>query len=103
MTSASTPAVAAREKNFSAPKASTELRYVSSTKGTPALCAAASPRTSSGVTPAVSAVWVDRCTTGPSAMGSENGMPSSTMSAPASIRVAIRRSLVGTSGWPPVR
>ena len=47
--------------------------------------------TSSGVTPASSAWWVERCTTGPSAMGSEKGTPSSTMSAPAAISVSMSR------------
>ena len=79
------------------------LRYVSSTNGASALCAAASASTSSGVTPAESAACVDCWTTGPSAMGSENGTPSSTMSAPASMSVATSRSEVSSDGWPPVR
>src|SRR6266516_1563722 len=53
--------------------------------------------------PLFSALWLAACITGPSAIGSENGMQISTMSVPPSTRAeAFERNASG-DGSPPVR
>lgn len=58
--------------------------------------------TSSVVTPPDSALTSASCITGPSAIGSENGMPSSTRSAPSSAMATTSSSVVPRSGSPTV-
>ena len=57
---------------------------------------------SSVVTPEDSALTSAPWMTGPSAMGSENGIPSSIRSAPASAMALTRPSVVSMSGSPQV-
>jgi hypothetical protein len=50
--------------------------------------------------PEASARWEAAWMTGPSAMGSENGTPSSMMSAPALAMAGTRRSVAASDGSP---
>src|SRR5437588_6666654 len=63
----------------------------------------ASPSTSSSVTPACRAVVPAAWITGPSASGSENGMPSSSRLPPASTHARAISNEVLRSGKPPIR
>ena len=56
-----------------------------------------------GVVPLDKALMLDAWITGPSAIGSENGIPISTMSAPPSINAVELAKNVFGSGSPPVR
>ena len=69
--------------------------------GTGASARAMPSRTSSGTVPRVSARRPASWITGPSIIGSEKGMPTSTASAPAAITAA--RDCVQSSLMPPIR
>ena len=55
------------------------------------------------VTPAASARWVARWITGPSASGSENGMPSSMTSAPRRAASTTSFRVIASDGSPAVK
>ena len=59
-------------------------------------------KTSPGFTPLASARSLARWITGPSAMGSENGIPSSIASAPAATSLCIIATVIDGSGSPAV-
>ena len=91
-----------RRMNSAAPIFSTiEIDTIAST-GIVGATRATALNTASGVTPANNARCIDSAITGPSAIGSENGIPSSMMSAPAAGSSLNNRSVVARSGNPAV-
>ena len=101
----STPACCARSANAVVPIASIGFAYPISTIGVIASSsrnAATMVRTSSRPTPLASARSDARWTTGPSAIGSENGTPSSITSAPAEVSARISGTVAASEGSPAV-
>src|SRR6266566_3358750 len=84
-----TPAACAAATKRSTPNAITGFRYVMMMTGTATAASRTRASTRGTFMPCSSAVWVVRWMVGPSASGSENGMPTSMKSAPAA---ATRRS-----------
>src|ERR1700674_1351603 len=101
----STPAPCARSANAVVPIASVGFRSPISTSGVIASSsrnAATTVRTSSRPTPWASARSDARWITGPSAIGSENGTPSSITSAPAEVSARISGTVAASEGSPAV-
>src|SRR6266404_869616 len=101
----STPACCARSANAVVPIASIGLAYPINTTGVIASClrkAAVMVSTSSRPTPLASARSDARWMTGPSAIGSENGTPSSITSAPAAVSARISGTVAASVGSPAV-
>src|SRR6267143_4542085 len=97
------PAARASFANRCTPYASTGFRYVMMMTGTWAAASRIRSRTRATVIPCSSAVWVVRCIVGPSASGSEKGIPISTKSAPAAATMRRASSETAGVGKPAVR
>ena len=102
-TSPETPAAAASRTNRSTPNARTGFRYVITITGTARAARWICSSTRATVMPWSKAACVERWIVGPSASGSENGMPTSTKSAPASATTRSASSDSAGVGNPAVR
>src|ERR1700738_1243784 len=95
------PAADRSRANASTPSASTGFQYVMTTARPPASLTASTARNESRTrTPPRSAVSLAFAIVGPPIPGSEDGIPTSTMSQPDSTNVVIASMDVGTSGYP---
>jgi len=98
-----TPAAAASRTKRSTPNARTGFRYVITITGTASAARWICSSTRAAVIPWSRAACVERWIVGPSASGSENGIPTSTKSAPASATTRSASSDSAGVGNPAVR
>ncbi len=96
------PAARAARAKAAAPCASSGLRYEKITTGTSGRAAARSARAASAVIPPASAACELAWITGPSAIGSLKGRPSSTTSTPAAPAPRRKAVVCAGSGCPAV-